>query len=307
MFRRLRSVYYRGFSALTATAEGAMRSECARRKASYDNPIGRCSGKTFSQADEDGMISEILRRIGLARGTYCEFGVGNGAECNTLALAARGWRGFWISGEAICFSTADIDPQFFRFDRSWVDLDNVVQLFRRNADAMGIEQVDVLSFDLDSRDLFFLERLLGAGLRPAVAVVEYNAKFAPSIRWSVAPEDSAPWRGTDYFGASLASLAGLFGEFGYRLVACNPATGANAFFVRGDFSRSFDDVPDAIEELYVEPYFDVPRFGHPCDPRTVRRAFAIGEAIDRGEARPEFTSGIGTGERPTGGEQRWIS
>src|SRR6187401_1894242 len=160
MFQRLRNVCYRGYSALKSTADCAVLSEYARRNAAYDNPIGRCSGKVFSQADEDGMIAEILRRVDLGRGTYCEFGVGNGLECNTLALAARGWRGFWISGEAIAFSPADVDPQFFRFDQSWVDLDNVVRLFRRNADAMGLEQVDLLSFDLDSRDLFLLEKLL---------------------------------------------------------------------------------------------------------------------------------------------------
>jgi hypothetical protein len=302
MFQRLRNVFYRGYAMLRSMADGAVISEYARRKAAYDNPIGRCSGKVFSQADEDGMIAEIVRRVGLDRGTFCEFGVGNGVECNTLALAARGWRGFWISGEAIAFSPADVDPQFFRFDQSWVDLDNIVRLFRRNADAMGLEQVDVLSFDLDSRDLFFLEKLLNDGLRPAVVVAEYNAKFAPPIRWSIPPDDPTPWRGTDYFGASLASLAALFGEFGYRLVACNPATGCNAFFVRGDLSMSFGDVPDEIEKLYVAPYFDVPRFGHPCDARTALRVLQIGQAINRGETRPEFSPGTSEGAGQPRGE-----
>ena len=298
MLRRLRHLSYRGLKLLKSPADGAILSEYARRKAEYDNPIGRCSGKVFSQADEDGMIAEILRRIGLEQGTYCEFGVGDGLECNTLALAARGWRGFWISGGAISFPLDGVDPQFFRFDQSWVDLDNVVSLVRRTADAMGLKQVDVLSFDLDSRDLFFLEKLLNDGLRPALAVVEYNSKFAPPIRWSIPPDDATPWRNTDYLGASLASLAALFGEFGYRLVACNPATGANAFFVRGDFSAAFSDVPDEIEKLYVGPYFDLPRFGHPSDPRTAVRLLRIGQAISRGEPRPEFTPGnvVGAGK-----------
>lgn len=252
MLNRLRHLYLRNRQLLLSIADAAVKSEYIRRRDEYENALGKRSGKVFSQSDEDGIVAEILRRIGIERGTYCEFGLGDGLECNTLALAAQGWRGFWVSGQAIGFSPTNIDPQFFRFDQSWVDMDNVVALFRRNADAMGLKQVDLLSFDLDSRDLFFLSALLNDGLRPAVVVAEYNAKFRPPIRWSVAPDDSTPWQNSDYMGASLASLASLFGEHGYRLVACNPATGANAFFVRNDFAEAFRDVPSEIDKLFVE-------------------------------------------------------
>lgn len=291
MLNRLRHLYLRNRQLLLSIADAAVKSEYIRRRDEYENALGKRSGKVFSQSDEDGIVAEILRRIGIERGTYCEFGLGDGLECNTLALAAQGWRGFWVSGQAIGFSPTNIDPQFFRFDQSWVDMDNVVALFRRNADAMGLKQVDLLSFDLDSRDLFFLSALLNDGLRPAVVVAEYNAKFRPPIRWSVAPDDSTPWQNSDYMGASLASLASLFGEHGYRLVACNPATGANAFFVRNDFAEAFRDVPSEIDKLFIEPYFDFMRHGHPADPRTALRALAIGQAIFQGNARPEFIPG----------------
>lgn len=288
MLNRLRHLYLRNRQLFLSIADAAVRNEYARRKAEYDNAVGKRSGKVFSQSDEDGIVAEILRRIGINQGTYCEFGVGDGLECNTLALAAQGWRGFWISGQPIGFSLTDIDQNFFRFDQSWVDMTNVVPLFRRNADAMGLKQVDVLSFDLDSRDLFFLDALLQDGLRPALIVAEYNAKFRPPLRWSVAPDDATPWQYSDYMGASLASLASMFGEHGYRLVACNPATGANAFFVRNDFADAFRDVPSDLDQLFVEPYFDFMRHGHPSDPRTALRALAIGQAINQGKARPEF-------------------
>lgn len=292
MLSRLRDLQRHYRKLLHSLADVAILTERARRKADYDNPIGRCSGKVFSQADEDGMIAEILRRIGLVRGTFCEFGVGDGRECNTLALAAQGWRGFWVGGEPLCFPRAGIDPQFFRFEHSWVDLDNIVTLFRRNADAMGLKQVDVLSFDLDSRDLFFLEKLLVDGLRPALVIAEYNAKFLPPIRWSVAPDDTAPWQFTDYMGASLASLVDVFARFEYRLVACNPASGANAFFVRNDFSPLFEDVPREMEKLFVPPFFELPSSdGHSGDPRTVVRSLQIGQAISRGDPRPEHAPG----------------
>ena len=47
--------------------------------------------KCFSQTDEDGITIEILRRIGcLEKGTFAEFGPGDGMENNTLILKSLG-------------------------------------------------------------------------------------------------------------------------------------------------------------------------------------------------------------------------
>src|SRR5947209_3607764 len=62
------------------------------------NPLNRFGGKYFSQADEDGITLEIIKRLGIKTGTFAELGVGNGLENNTLILLANGWRGFWIGG-----------------------------------------------------------------------------------------------------------------------------------------------------------------------------------------------------------------
>jgi hypothetical protein len=42
--------------------------------------------KVYSQNDEDGIIEEIFRRLDVKIGTFCEIGVENGLECNTLYL-----------------------------------------------------------------------------------------------------------------------------------------------------------------------------------------------------------------------------
>ena len=56
--------------------------------------------KVYSQNDEDGMIAEIFRRIGVEHKTFVEFGVEDGLECNTLNLMLDGWRGLWMDGSA---------------------------------------------------------------------------------------------------------------------------------------------------------------------------------------------------------------
>jgi hypothetical protein len=54
--------------------------------------------KVYSQNEEDGILAEIFRRLGIARGSFCEIGVENGLQCNTLYLIHNGWRGAWLEG-----------------------------------------------------------------------------------------------------------------------------------------------------------------------------------------------------------------
>ena len=53
--------------------------------------------RVYSQADEDGILHEIFRRIGEGKRTFLELGVGNGLENNTLFLLVQGWSGIWIA------------------------------------------------------------------------------------------------------------------------------------------------------------------------------------------------------------------
>ena len=46
--------------------------------------------KVYSQNDEDGILCEIFRRLGMVNGSFCEIGVENGLECNTLYLIHNG-------------------------------------------------------------------------------------------------------------------------------------------------------------------------------------------------------------------------
>lgn len=58
-----------------------------------------CGFKQYSQHDEDGIIEEIFRRIGVTDRTFIEFGVGDGTENCTVYLLLQGWNGLWIEGE----------------------------------------------------------------------------------------------------------------------------------------------------------------------------------------------------------------
>lgn len=206
-----------------------------------DNPERRavsaleCFGqKGYSQNDEDGILIEIFRRIGIAHRTFVEVGVGNGLENNTALWLKQGWRGAWFEG----------NPQHLRFIRDHFAPDIAAKrltafeaiITKENCSALIADagfkgEIDLLSIDVDGNDYYIFEQL--RGLAPRVVVIEYNAKFPPPLRWVIPYDPGFCWDGSDWFGASLEAMNDVFRKKGYCLVGCN-VTGANAFFVRDD-------------------------------------------------------------------------
>jgi len=252
-----------------------IRAEWARSISASKNPLNGFGAKYFSQADEDGITLEIVRRIGIGSGTFVELGVGSGIENNTLVLLASGWRGFWIGDEDLDFDHT-LNPRRFEFLKSRVYLENIVPLIEQGCQDIGIDELDLLSLDLDGNDYYFTKELLKS-ISPKVLVVEYNARFPPPVKWVLPYNENHSWDGTDYFGASLAAYCELLAEFSYRLICCNAATGANAFFVRNEYFAEFSEVPDKIEDIFVGCRYQLPmRWGHRPSPKTIERMLEIG-------------------------------
>lgn len=242
--------------------------EVLRRQTEHPNPLCRHGRYGFAQSDEDGLTLEILRRLGIAQGVFCEFGVGDGTENNTLILLALGWRGVWFDGQEIALDLRS--PGRLRYEQAWITRENVVELYRRHE-----LTADVVSMDLDGNDFHVAEALLRYGVRPALFIVEYNGKFPPDASFVMPYDPGHRWRGDDYFGASLRAFFELFRAHGYRLICCNAATGANAFFVPEAHAEKFPEVPLDIRQVYAEPhYFLRRRKFHATSVRTLQRLVA---------------------------------
>lgn len=245
----------------------------ARLRHDHPNPLARYGMKCFSQSDEDGITIEIVKRLGIASGTFAEFGVGDGTENNTLILCAMGWKGFWVGGEDLSFDVKKSNR--LQFHKTWVTLDNICSVARSAMEHGQHHTLDVVSLDLDGNDLFFVEALLKSGVMPSLFIVEYNAKFPPPVRFSINYESTHKWIGDDYFGASLSSFADLFESFGYRLICCNAATGVNAFFIKDCHSAHFPEVPQDISMIFTPPnYHHHTNYGHPTSARTIEALIA---------------------------------
>jgi hypothetical protein len=242
-------------------------------QSSHPNPLNKFGKKCFSQTDEDGITLEILKRIKqLDDGAYAEFGVGDGTENNTLILAALGWKGFWVGGEKLKIDIGKACHKRFAYLRDWITLENILDLTKKGCAEIDSVGLDVVSLDLDGNDIYFVEELLGNGFKPKLFIVEYNAKFPPPVEFEIAYDPKHIWRSDDYYGASLASFNSLFNNFGYKLVCCNSHTGVNAFFVDSSFSEFFSDVPNDIDQIYVEPrHHRYTKYGHTPSLRTINR------------------------------------
>jgi len=268
--------------------------EYMREQPRYADPLRllRYGAKAYSQHDEDGLVAEVFRRIGVGAGTFVELGVGAGLENNTLALLLGGWRGLWIDAneedtEKACTRLSRyIDDGRLRVEHHFVTRDNVDGLL---ASAAPNKEPDLLSIDIDGNDYWVWQAV--SSIRPRVVIIEYNATWFPPLAMTIAYDESFRWDGTNYFGASLKALEILGRQKGYHLVGCD-FSGTNAFFVRQDLCGERFCAPFDADNHYeparywithrpsghkpgvgvVEPIFDVA----PPEER------ALAEAVGRG-------------------------
>lgn len=224
-----------------------------------NNPLTVGAKRYWSQADEDGILEKIIARTGpVTKGVFLEYGVGDGSECNTLALLARGWSGGWISGENLMFIPHPSGR--LSFSRKWLTVDNVLPVTETTLKRLDLHlnDVDVVSLDLDGNDYHLTQTLLQEGIRPRVWISEYNARFPVDSQWVMDYEADHLWASDDYFGASISSFAHLFANYDYFPVACS-AQGANVFFVANNYLHLFQDIPSELTEIYHPPMYGLAR------------------------------------------------
>jgi hypothetical protein len=223
--------------------------------------------KVYSQNDEDGIIQEIFKRIGLGPRIFVEFGVENGLENNTLKLLLEGWSGLWIEGSNRFVS--EINEKFqdavstgrLKVKSAFIDRDNIDRLIGAHFNG----EVDLLSIDIDGNDIYILEAV--SVISPRAIVIEYNGKFPPPMSIAQRYNPEHRWKWTDYGGSSLEAITKVATRKGYSLVGCS-MVGVNAFFVRNDLLGDKFQAPFTAENYYQPArYFLWQTYvsGHPPD------------------------------------------
>jgi hypothetical protein len=213
----------------------------------FDNPLRleRSGFKVHSQYDEDGIIDEILKRIGTTNRTFIEFGAGNGTENCTGFLLMQGWRGLWMDGSDAFLPTVNIGwPRELARNQliakqAFITAANIDELI---GDAGFNGEIDLLVVDLNANDYHVLDKI--SVVSPRVICAEYNCNIPAGVDWKIERNDSYVWEGIDdRTGASLKALELLLGDKGYALVGSS-AAGVNAFFVKREL----------VEGKFAEPF-----------------------------------------------------
>jgi hypothetical protein len=244
----------------------------AEKKTRLKNPLNQFGEKYYSQNDEDGILLEVVRRLGIVNGVFVEYGCGNGLENNSIILLMSGWSGTWIGNVPLMLNV----PIGCRlsFLRTWVTKDNCYRLMSDGLSSVGADHPNIVSVDLDGNDYHIVSELLKSGVRPDVFVVEYNGKFPPPIRFQIQYDVNHVWDLMDYFGASIQSLVDLFDDYEYSLVCCN-LTGTNAFFISTSKLHLLPEIPKTIDEIFVPSDYNwFLRKGHKISPKTIETFLA---------------------------------
>jgi hypothetical protein len=186
----------------------------------------------YSQNGEDGILAELLHRVGVQSRFFVEFGVETGAECNCARLVwEERWCGLFMEGDrdmAARLAARYRKVPGVQCAHEWITADDIEAILAKHAVP---EDLDVLSIDIDGNDYWVWRAI--QRWHPRIVVIEYNASVRPPRQWIMPENPKHVWNYTTWMGASLAALAAVGRQKQYTLVATD-STGTNAFFVRDD-------------------------------------------------------------------------
>lgn len=145
----------------------------------------------YSQAGQDGILEEILFRLGITQGKFIEFGAWDGEHLsNCKYLVQQGWTGVFIEGDSARFKLLEKNypsKDFVKINRfvGYRDPATLVQYGSNLKDILldseasrFLNEIDYLSIDVDGVDL---EIALSMGISPKIITVEGGSVFNPEI------------------------------------------------------------------------------------------------------------------------------
>lgn len=208
----------------------------------------------YSQNGEDGVIAELVRRLGFTSGWFCEFGAWDGRYgSNCYGLLRRGWSGVMIEGEPSKFTAlqrlADRYQGRLHPIKAYVSHEpaSPLRLDGLLARTPIPGDFELLSIDIDGWDYQVWRTL--KDYRPIIVIIEIDSSIVPG------PELVYDSRGHT---TSFSAMLRLGHEKGYHLVA---HTG-NMIFVREDHIAKVELPASELatpERLFVEEWVNPTR------------------------------------------------
>jgi len=195
--------------------------------------------KSFAQNNEDRIVIDLFFKKNIKNGVFIEFGAWDGIHLsNCKLLADHNWSGFFIEGNSLRFEDCKKnykDNNKIKVLNKFIDEKySLDDLIKEN----NIDKIDVLSIDIDGKDLIELKRL--TLVKPKVIIIEYNS----TIPFDVECEDNIGGNGSSYL-----SINNHLSKNNYELINF---TVFNLIFIEKDFNQNENkkvEVFEMIEKL----------------------------------------------------------
>ncbi len=182
----------------------------------------------YSQNGEDGIIEEIINRIGTVPKYFVEFGGWDGFHCSNAANLRenKGWVGvmFELDGNKAVEGLV--------YDQA-ITSENVNEIFE-TYNVPGV--FGLLSIDIDGDD-YYVWKKLDKKYNPAIVVIEYNYHLDNSEPMIYIEQGLNQTRSNvyhNYFNSNLLAMCELGISKGYVVAA---VVNCNIIFVRKDLQK----------------------------------------------------------------------
>lgn len=211
----------------------------------------------YSQVGQDGILQEIIKRLGISQGTFVEFGAWDGMHLtNCRRLVENGWKGAFIEGDQERFR--DLvrnypNPEIVKICQyvGWENIPNsypaLGSLLLDHLSLEFIDNLDLLVVDVDGADL---EIVLNGSVKPKILLIEGGSMFAPTI--------NSPFPNyLNNIQHPLKYIVNCLSDFGYQALCFHQ----DLYLVRKDLvSDAFGDTSKlSAEFLFVESFNFLPR------------------------------------------------
>ena len=194
---------------------------------------------SFAQHNEDQILINLFLKKNIKSGVFVEFGAWDGIHLsNCKLLAENNWSGFFIEGNynrfKECVENYKKNNKIKIINKFINEKYNLENLIEEN----GISEIDILSIDIDGKDLLELKRL--KSINPKVIIIEFNSL----IPFDVECEDRIGGNGNSYL-----SINNYLSKKNYKLINFTPC---NLIFIDKNFDQNQNkevEVSQMIEKL----------------------------------------------------------
>lgn len=212
--------------------------------------LSACGEQYFSAHDEDGIISEIFRRIGTSNKFFVEIGAGDGRENNSLYLLLQNWNGFWLEAnpQAVASSLSlwkeYVLNHSLQIAKAQINQANIAGIL---SDLRVPENPDFLSLSVFDSSYHLLDGCLKA-IKPSVISIKYDTNLGPQVAL-VGNKQTGKTEADTRIGTSLKAIEMLGKAYGYSLVGCS-TFGGSAFLVKSEMLGNKFSGPFTSETLF---------------------------------------------------------